>query len=557
MQNNTSKNQQLLKDRLFLEKVFLLDIESDRKTNTTDLIPILEPQSKQSDRSNDVRLSDVDIVSTPVPQRTIAPISLVSIYAVVVTLLLLLPSNREGANGKTVIEDAERENERISLLETKIQQLEAKTQILASEVNVDSQHGSSPLIETAEPVSLPVHLTATKLEAIDLESGRGVDNSTQRTTDSDRLPPLSETASSPVVIQTPIQSSIADTVDTAIISTDRLPPLPVPTPPSFATQISSPLPLPPTFAPTATAVDTVNLNSSNEFEIEPTLEIKSEKSEIIVPEITVEEKIDKPAEQWLGQTDVVYYSFSFQENSTPENLAEAEASLPDDEDLKQYLTAVKSRSHRLLRRKTTEPAVTVGKVQAGEQPTSSLLSTEQPLTSDRILDSDSQPIAEPTQLLPDVKNNESLAEPKLIGFSFEEDLEQYLDSDPLFDNESELPSTAFNSKKSSLPTLFEDEDLARYLDAPLLDDELVRQILGTSTSTDRNEVAISEEADENPKSTEQPSEEKKIRRSLAIEVERESQARQPLFADEDLRQFLTHTPLFSDSVLKEKLKSKQ
>ena len=411
---------------------------------------------------------------------------------------------------------------------------------MASEVNVDSQHGSSPLIETAEPVSLPVHLTATKLEAIDLESGRGVDNTAQLPTDIDRLPPLPETASSPVVIQTPIQSAIADTVGTAVIPIDRLSPLPVPEPPSFATQTPLLLPLPPTSVRTMTAINTADLNSPVEPEVEPKLEIKSE---IIVPETTVEEEIDKPAEQWLGQTDVVYYSFSFQENSTPENLAEAEASLPDDEDLKQYLTAVKSRS----------------KVQAGEQPTSSLLSTEQPLTSDRILDSDSQPIAEPTQLVLDVKNNESLAEPKSLGSSSEEDLEQYLDSSPLFDNKSELPSTGFDSKKSSLPTLFEDEDLTRYLDAPLLDDELVRQILGTSTSTERNEAARSEEAeaDGNPKSTEQPSEEKIILRSMAIEVERESQARQPLFADEDLRQFLIYTPLFSDSVFKEKLKSKQ
>ena len=505
MQNNTNKNQQLLKDRLFLEKVFLLDIESDRKTNTRDLTPILEPQSKQSDRSNDVRLSDVDLVSTPVPQRTIAPISLVSIYAVVVTLLLLLPSSREGANSKTILKDAERENERISLLETKIQQLEAKTQILASEVNIDPQHESLPVVETAKPVSLPVHSTATELEAIDLESGKGVDNSTQLTTDIDRLPPLPETASSPVVIQTPIQSAIADTVGTAIIPIDRRSPLPVPKPPSFVSQTPLLLPLPPTFTPTETAVDTVNLNSS----IESMLEIKSE---VIVSKTKVEEEIDKPAEQWLGQTDVVYYSFSFQENSTSENLTEPEASSPDDEDLKQYLTTVPR-------------------------------STKQLVASDRILDSDSQPIAEP----------------KSLGSSSEEDLEQYLDSSPLFDNESELPSTAFDSKKSSLPTLFDDEDLARYLDSPLLDDELVRQILGTSTSTDRNEAAISEEAeaDGNHKSTEQPSEEKMIRRSLAIEVEGESQARQPLFADEDLRQFLTHTPLFSDSVLKEKLKSKQ
>ena len=509
MQNNTNKNQQLLKDRLFLEKVFLLDIESDRKTNTRDLTPILEPQSKQSDRSNDVRLSDVDLVSTPVPQRTIAPISLVSIYAVVVTLLLLLPSSREGANSKTILKDAERENERISLLETKIQQLEAKTQILASEVNIDPQHESLPVVETAKPVSLPVHSAATELEAISLDRERNVDNTAQLPTDTDRLPPLPETASSSVVIQTSIQSAIVDTVDTAIIPTDRLPPLPVPEPPSFATQTPLLLPLPPTSVRTMTAINTADLNSPVEPEVEPKLEIKSE---IIVPETTVEEQIEKPAEQWLGQTDVVYYSFSFQEDSTSENLTEPEASLPDDEDLKQYLTTVPR-------------------------------STEQLVASDRILDSDSQPIAEP----------------KSLGSSSEEDLEQYLDSSPLFDNKSELPSTGFDSQKPSLPTLFEDEDLARYLDAPLLDDELVRQILGTSTSTERNEAAISEEAeaDGNHKSTEQPSEEKIIRRSLASEVESESQARQPLFADEDLRKFLTYTPLFDDATLKAKLKSKQ
>ena len=521
MQNNTNKNQQLLKDRLFLEKVFLLDIESDRKTNTRDLTPILEPQSKQSDRSNDVRLSDVDLVSTPVPQRTIAPISLVSIYAVVVTLLLLLPSSREGANSKTILKDAERENERISLLETKIQQLEAKTQILASEVNIDPQHESLPVVETAKPVSLPVHSAATELEAISLDRERNVDNTAQLPTDTDRLPPLPETASSSVVIQTSIQSAIVDTVDTAIIPTDRLPPLPVPEPPSFVSQTPLLLPLPPTSVRTVTAINTADPNFLAEPEVEPKLEIKSE---IIVPETTVEEKIEKPAEQWLGQTDVVYYSFSFQEDSTSENLAEPEASSPDDEDLKQYLTSVPR-------------------------------STKQLVASDRILDSDSQPIAEPTQLLPDVKNNESLAGSKSIGSSSEEDLEQYLDSGSLFDNESELPSTGFDSQKPSLPTLFNDEDLAQYLDAPLLDDELVRQILGTSISTEQNEAAISEEAeaDEHLKSTEQ----KMISRSLAIEVESESQAQQPLFADEDLRQFLTHTPLFSDRVLKEKLKSKQ
>ena len=488
MKNNISKHQQLPQDQLFLERVFLLDIESCSQTNATDLTSALKPQCQENaifvETLDDVRPNDGCTISAPVPKRTV---SFVSIYAIVVTLLLLLPSNREGANSKTVLKDAERENERISQLETKIQQLEAKTQILASQVNVDSQHESSPLIETAEPVSLPVHSTATELEAIDLEPERGVDNSTQRTTDIDRLPPLPKTASSPVVIQTPIQSAIADTVGTAIIPIDWLSPLPVPTPPPLTTQISSPLPLPPTFAPTATAVDTVNLNSS----IESMLEIKSE---VIVPKTTVEEKIDKPAEQWLGQTDVVYYSFSFQEDSTSENLAEPEASSPDDEDLKQYLTAVKSPS----------------KVQAGEQPTSPLLSTEQPIVSDSY----------------------------------------------------DLSSTASDNEELKQPKLFDDEDLARYLDsAPLLDDDFVGQILGTSPSTelktqsetDNKEAVTFEEADKNS----EPNAQNIVRQSSTNSDLVELKTKQPLFADEDLRQFLTHTALFDDTTLKAKLKSKQ
>ena len=502
MQNNTNKNQQLLKDRLFLEKVFLLDIESCSQTNATDLTTTLESQSKLFGNSN-VRSGDRDTVPEPVSRRTISPVNFVSIYAIVVTLLLLLPSNREGANGKTVVEDAERENERISLLETKIQQVEAKTQILASEVNVDPQHESLPVVETAKPVSLPVHSAATELEAISLDRERNVDNTAQLPTDTDRLPPLPETASSPVVIQTSIQSAIVDTVDTAIIPTDRLPPLPVPEPPSFVSQTPLLLPLPPTSVRTVTAINTADINSPVEPEVEPKLEIKSE---IIVPETTVEEKIEKPAEQWLGQTDVVYYSFSFQEDSTSENLTEPEASLPDDEDLKQYLTTVPR-------------------------------STKQLVASDRSLDSDSQPIAEPTQLLVDQRSDSS-----------------FLRSDRY-----DLSSTVSDSEELGQPKLFDDEDLARYLDsAPLLDDEYIRQILGTSPSTelktqsetDKKEAVTFEVADKNSELNAQNIVRQSSTDSNLVELKTE----RPLFADENLRQFLTHTALFDDSTLKQKLK---
>ena len=490
MQNNTNKNQQLLKDRLFLEKVFLLDIESCSQTNATDLTTTLESQSKLFGNSN-VRSGDRDTVPEPVSRRTISPVNFVSIYAIVVTLLLLLPSNREGANSKTILKDTashiavEQENERISLLETKIQQLEAKTQTLALEVATSSEQKLLPAVETISSVPLPAQESPTKLEATELNREQSVDNSTQQTT-------------------------------------DRLPPLPVPAPPYFVSQTTSPLPLPPTSVRTVTAINTADLNSPVEPEVEPKLEIESR---VIVSETTVEEKIEKPAEQWLGQTDVVYYSFSFQENSTSENLAEAESSLADDEDLKQYLTTV-SRS------------------------------TEQLVASDRSKDSDSQPAAELKQLLVNGKDQKSLAESKLVTA---EGFERYSDSSSLRSDRSDLSSTVSDSEEIGQPSLFEDEDLARYLDsAPLLDDEYIRQILGTSPSTklktqsetDKKEALTSEEADKNSEFGAP----KIVRQSSTDSVLAKPKTERPLFADEDLRQFLTHTALFDDSTLKQKLK---
>ena len=84
MHNNTHRNQQLKRDRLFLERIFLLDIEQ-RETS--------------SNKGN------IENISAHFHKSSTAPISLVSIYAIVVTLLLLLPSNHEKVNSKTVLKD--------------------------------------------------------------------------------------------------------------------------------------------------------------------------------------------------------------------------------------------------------------------------------------------------------------------------------------------------------------------------------------------------------------------------------------------------------------------
>lgn len=546
MNNNTHRNQQLIRDRLFLEKIFLLDIEQRREATVTDLTSSLEHLGEQSNDSNNAQLSDENAVLASSRKRTTAPMSLVSIYAIVVTLLLLLPSNRNRANGKTILKDVvplwytashivvDQDQERVKLLETKLQQLEAKTQILASEIAANSEQKSFSIVETVEPAT----------SSFEQPSGQSrfanPDNSTQRTTY--QLPPLPVPTPPAIALQTLSQPESLDTTNKSQPLESQLTLLPVLALPSFTQTFVQPA------LEDASAIDKLQhqLPSAPPVmkpEIDLSLQIETKEESLFA---TAEEEVEQPAEQWLGQTNVVYYSHSFnrqeesaaeqqQSDTTLENTTEQ--SLFADEDLKQYLIS-----------------------------TPLSIDTEE-TDGEQLFNSDSQDTDQLNQSLLDDESDESLVELELVNssdielnqqqsvISDNEDLAQYLDSTPLFDDESksqtELLSTASNSVESQEPSLFDDQDLARYLNsAPLLDDEILQQKLGTSPSTDSE---AQDQADKNSESIEQPSSEK-VQQSSITANHIEPETKQPLFADEDLKQFLTSTPLLSDDIFKEKLK---
>ena len=579
MNNNTHRNQQLIRDRLFLEKIFLLDIEQRREATVTDLTSSLEHLGEQSNDSNNAQLSDENAVLASSRKRTTAPMSLVSIYAIVVTLLLLLPSNRNRANGKTILKDVvplwytashivvDQDQERVKLLETKLQQLEAKTQILASEIAANSEQKSFSIVETVEPATSSFEQPSRQSRFAN------PDNSTQRTTY--QLPPLPVPTPPAIALQTLSQPESLDATN-KFQPESQLTLLPVLALPSFTQTFAQPA------LEDASAIDKLQhqLPSAPPVmkpEIDLSLQIETKEESLFA---TAEEEVEQPAEQWLGQTNVVYYSHSFnrqeesaaeqqQSDTTLENTTEQ--SLFADEDLKQYLIS-----------------------------TPLSIDTEE-TDGEQLFNSDSQDTDQLNQSLLDDESDESLVELELVNssdielnqqqsvISDNEDLAQYLDSTPLFDDESksqtELLSTASNSVESQEPSLFDDQDLARYLNsAPLLDDEILQQKLGKSPSTDseaqdqadESETATIEAeertradvrrlssnggfgmlwdaADKNSESIEQPSSEK-VQQSSITANHIEPETKQPLFADEDLKQFLTSTPLLSDDILKEKLK---
>ena len=288
--------------------------------------------------------------------------------------------------------------------------------------------------------------------------------------------------------------------------------LPVPAPPPFVEQTS----LPPIF------VDTVATSKLVEVEpafrgasiapgVEPETELKPKvKSESIVDE-EVPESQPEPLGQWLGQTDAVYYSYSFHHHdegeveeqsltSVSEDIAQTEQPVAKDEDLKQYLMST-------------------------------------PLSQD-----------------------------ESVPLSIDDEAEA----------EKELLEASSDSSDFQPIPLFDDEDLARYLNSgTLFDDDILQQKLGTApetqgiaaleTEAEIPEAAVREKvtpelqseplvssAASDRWSTERSSKENIAQLSSTLE-HGESQAEQPLFADEDLRQFLSSTPLFSDDILKRKL----
>lgn len=511
--NNNITNQQLLKDKLFLEKVFLLNIES-RPEKSASVTEVSENRiaRPQTDARNTVNNSQTKAVAT-----SLNPLS---IYALVVTLLLLFPSNRDRANSKTIA--VNQEQKQIELLQAQLQQLELKTEILAVEIATNREQPNLAVESSPESPAVVETNPSTNVQA------------------AESTPTVTVNQSQAKLLQLPQY---------------QLPPLPIPTP------------LPPTMRPLWSADSTDGAKAALPLNNQPLLltvpslpsfpnslqpESETRSAKFTAPPLLMEtntetsitpatQQAPQPIQQWLGQTDMVYFSHSFgrQDQATVESSSDVSVSTvqqPDDRDLSQYLTSTQRAETKLEQ----------NALEADLAEDATLIATSLPEHDSSI----------EQELFPTSELEPTSPQPLFID-SEELDLALYLDS-PV-EEKSQLQTES----AAALPSLFSDDDLARYLNtSSLLDDHVVQQALGTPATATENEQQTDSTATVNPvetvaANTSEPTQELEVEstmqpNSTSTAVE-QSEAQLTLFADEDLKQYLTSTPLFSDKVLKQKL----
>ena len=523
MNNNIYSNQELLKHKLFLEQLFLLDIEP-KETLDRNLESAPEPLPQHLDKQHSVAAFQTKA------KTSINPIS---VYALVVTLLLLLPSNRDRADGKTVA--VSQEQKQIELLSAKLQQLESQTEILAVEI-ASNQKQPNPAVEYSTlPPSVVETDPATTVQAeAPLELAPTV---SYNQPNSLKLPEY-QLAAIPIPTPPPPTLWQSDSADGANV----IPPplksqpllLPVAALPSFSDSLqpglgtisnSAQLPAPPLLIATGA-----------EASIAPTTQ-----------------QVQQPLQQWLGQTDMVYYSHSYgrqdvatvEQSSIDESVSTAQQQ--DERDLTQYLTSTQ-RAETQLEQNSLDPNLL-------EDSTS--IAESLPYENDPSIEEEVVPTLE----------REPNPQQSLMVDSEDLDLALYLDSIPLLEEQSQAETESSNTMVETpvpQPSLFSDEDLAGYLSStPLLDEKTIQQALGTSPSTETVQHQADSTATVNPvetvaiktsEATQQLDPESRIQPSSVTIAVDESQEKLALFADEDLKQFLTSTPLFSDEILKQKLR---
>jgi hypothetical protein len=522
MNNNIYSNQELLKHKLFLEQLFLLDIEP-KETLDRNLASAPEPLLQHLDKQHSVAASQTKA------KTSINPIS---VYALAVTLLLLLPSNRDRADGKTVA--VSQEQKQIELLSAKLQQLESQTEILAVEI-ASNQKQPNPAVEysTQSPSVVETDPATTVQAEAPLELAPAV---SYNQPNSLKLPEYQLPA---IPIPTPPPPTLwqSDSADAANViqplkSQHLL--LPVAVLPSFSDSLqpglgtisnSAQLPAPPLL-----------IETGAEANIAPT-----------------SQQVQQPIQQWLGQTDMVYYSHSYgrQDEATVEQSSIDEsvstAQQQNESDLRQYLTSTPL-AETLLEQNSLDANLVEDSISIAE----SLPHENESSIEEEVVPALDQ---EPTQQQSLMVDSEDL------------DLALYLDSIPLLEEQSQAETESSNTMVEtpvSQPSLFSDEDLAGYLSStPLLDEKTIQQALGTSPA---RETEVEQQTDStvtvNPVETvavktSEPTQEleveSKMQPSSISTIVDQSEEQLTLFADEDLKQFLTSTPLFSDEILKQKL----
>ena len=279
----------------------------------------------------------------------------------------------------------------------------------------------------------------------------------------------------------------------------------------------------------------------NDASVAPGVESETELKPQAESEAVVDEEVPKsqpePLGQWLGQTDAVYYSYSFHHND--ESKVDQQP-IAKDEDLKQYLVST-----------PLNKAESVANDEALNFISEDTTEAEQHLLENKDVEQRNEPT-------PSSIDDEAEAEKQLASsISDDEDLEQYLEATLLFEGESEANSKSPDSQP--IP-LFDDEDLARYLNsATLFDDDILKQKLGIApeipvVANIEPESAVREKVISKLHSgLTEPTSKDLAQLSLTKEHGDESKVEQPLFADEDLRQFLSSTPLMSDDIFQQKL----
>ncbi len=305
MLNHQQRNEQLIKDILFLERVFLLEIEE---------VDRLTVEQK------------VEALSTKSDRKSILKLGLLFIYAVLITLLSPLPDSLEEANDEVVVKA--QKIEQLQLLETELNQARLKRQSLESQIAQYRERQSPSLPQTREALStsnaeIPV---ASEIE----ETGQAADLVLEQ------LPPLlvPEVPPSTSNAEIPVASEIEEILQVADLVLEQLPPLPVPeVPPSTS---NAEIPIRQGFR-----------DHLEDESFEPKLQLQlAPESEAEIPEVTVTEEIELMG-GWLGEANVVYHSSISDpseaeeqlNSSVSDNIQQTEHSLLADEDLRKYLTS--------------------------------------------------------------------------------------------------------------------------------------------------------------------------------------------------------------------------
>ena len=435
--------------------------------------------------------------------------NLLSIYAMVVTLLLVLSANNSMANNKQVA--VESDLTQLASLERQLEQSQAR--MLAIESSL------IPIVEKAISIELP----QAEVTAINTDI------------------PQKKTKSSAVINQLP---------------ESQLPILPVPVlpPPTFF-QSSPSFPALPIPQPAKPSTDLSALTPLPIVEVELKVQLPTQS----IAEDKVEPKLD--AGQWLGHTDAVYYSSSFEQSTKQSqiNIASSEATnKKTDSLLALSMPSAEVTEVSLSLVNAVEPDLS-----AKAEPQIDSVTKSKPLFSDE----DLSIYLSSTPLLDERTVSQKLgtlaAVPQLQSDDITEKETMEIERQEIAATEKSI--TVKLEENALTNGLFSDEDLTRYLSsAPLLDDRTIQQKLGTAstvaqlqspdtTDTEVLEVDLSkivESKEIASVAADKPVEESKENVIAKLEDESLSYG---LFSDEDLTRHLSSTPLLDDDTIARKL----